>query len=48
MWLNIESPNDPMRFLKFQELQQITLSASLTMIEVVVIAGCAHTAEGAI
>ena len=31
-----------------QKLQQITLSASLTMIELPVIAGCAHTADDAI
>jgi hypothetical protein len=31
-----------------QKLQQITLSTSLTMIELPVMAGCAHTADDAI
>jgi hypothetical protein len=31
-----------------QKLQQITLSASLTMIELPVMAGCAHSADSAI
>ena len=35
-------------FWTVQKLQQITLSTSLTMIELPVMAGCAHTADCAI